>query len=361
MLPFVFILVIALVLLWLGLGYWMANALLYPPRRPIVRTPADAGLPFEEVTFSSKDHLLLKGWWIPAVKVADPSISTPVVIMLHPLFGNRHGLVRRPSDWRYWPFRLEGELDLLQTAKQFSQAGYAVLMFDFRSHGESQRGLCGGGLSEDQDVMGAVDYVLARVTRSDVLEPQTTEKPSVGVVAYGLGAAAALAAIGREKGGAEIIRVFSGDGAGGSGFVTIPPLNVKYLRFLVAIQPASAATLLKVSLHPHVRFWGWILIPLVEWFCQTRGGYPLGVDALLKASREVHLPVFYAQSTSAPALALNEAQAIYNVLPRPKAIWWLEEAYHPLGNYCIVANDPAPMFAFVARQMQSEIVLNPLS
>jgi alpha-beta hydrolase superfamily lysophospholipase len=40
------------------------------------------------------------------------------------------------------------EVDLLKTAHGFHQAGYAVLLFDFRSHGESQAGLCAGGLSE---------------------------------------------------------------------------------------------------------------------------------------------------------------------------------------------------------------------
>src|SRR5690606_6806455 len=120
---------------------------------------ADYEMAYEDVCFASKDRLTLKGWWIPA-RLTQSAGDVPVVILLHPMYGNRHGFLR---DAQQWPFRAGEDVDLLQIARAFHSAGYAALLFDFRSHGESQRGLCGGGFTEDQDVMGAVDYVFARL------------------------------------------------------------------------------------------------------------------------------------------------------------------------------------------------------
>ena len=74
-------------------------------------------------------------------------------------------------------------------------------MFDFRGHGGSQGGRCAGGLTEDQDVRGAVDKAFKRIAA----EVPARETPQVGVVGFGLGASAAIAAVGREKGGAEVL------------------------------------------------------------------------------------------------------------------------------------------------------------
>ena len=74
-------------------------------------------------------------------------------------------------------------------------------MFDFRGHGGSQGGRCAGGLTEDQDVRGAVDKAFKRIAA----EVPAWETPQVGVVGLGLGASAAIAAVGREKGGAEVL------------------------------------------------------------------------------------------------------------------------------------------------------------
>ena len=74
-------------------------------------------------------------------------------------------------------------------------------MFDFRGHGGSQGSRCAGGLTEDQDVHGTVDYAFKRIAA----EVPARETPQVGVVGFGLGASAAIAAVGREKGGAEVL------------------------------------------------------------------------------------------------------------------------------------------------------------
>jgi len=48
-----------------------------PRRSPILRTPADEGLEFEELTFPSSDGVPLEAWYIPS------SGSNQVVIVRH--------------------------------------------------------------------------------------------------------------------------------------------------------------------------------------------------------------------------------------------------------------------------------------
>ena len=298
------------VLLALALADWLARQLLYPPRQPLTGTPGDYGLDFQSVAFPSADGLALTGWWIPAEPLAGQS-QAPVVLLLHPLFGNRQGNVGqlRPR----LPLR-QPTIDLLQLAARFHQAGDAVLLFDFRGHGESQSGLCAGGLTEDQDVLGAVEYVFGRIAGAPC---------SVGVVGYGLGAAAALAAVGRFKGGTQSMWVFSADSEGASDWTKVPPLSIKQLRFLVAVQPVSLGTLFQGFMRRVAGPLGSALAPLVSQCCRWHGGYPLEPAALLRFAGGVTMPVLFVQSPSDPRPDCREVQALYDATPGVKQIAWL--------------------------------------
>jgi pimeloyl-ACP methyl ester carboxylesterase len=286
--------------------------------------------------------LTLKGWWIPAARAAHLHGQGPAGILLHPLFGNRHGL---SSQHQPRPRLFQTDVDLLKTARAFHQAGYAALLFDFRSHGESQRGLCAGGLTEDQDVTGAVDYVFRR------MGGEAVGTPSVGLVGFGLGASAALAASGREKGGDETILVFSGGSEGGVGFTAFQPANVKRLRFLAAVQPASLGTLLQGYLRQVCAPLGWVLVPLVDWLCRQRGGYPLAETFLLKFAREVRVPVLYVQARADAWGKCSEVQRLYEATFGPKQIWWIEEPMGRLESYEYVSNHIENVLAFAGQHI----------
>jgi|GEM_PF-2033644 len=317
-------------LLYMGLGTWLSTLLLYGRRQPVMGTPADYHLAYEAVTFPSSDGLALKGWWIPA-----QAETAPVIILLHPLFGNRCGFSGSHPGWLP---RFCADVDLLKMAREFHQAGFNGLVFDFRSHGESQAGLCGGGLAEDQDVVGAVDYAFSRVA---------AETPRVGVVGFGLGAAAAIAAIGRQKGGAEVIRVFNGDMEGGVGYIEMQPANIKKLCFLVAVQPASLGVLLRGYLRrAGLPLLSVLLVPWVDRLCRLRGGYPLDEAALLKYVREVRVPVLFVQPRGDTHAGDDEAQRLYEAAPQPKSIRWLDENLGSLDTYAWIGSHPEILIDF---------------
>ena len=332
-----FICAFVFLLLILSFVFWLSSLLLYPPRQLLTRNPSNYGLDYEEVSFESTDHLALKGWLIPC------SASAPVVILLHPQFGNRHGVDahRKP-----WPGSFQTEVDLLKVAQAFHQAGWAVLMFDFRSHGESQRGLCGGGMTEDQDVTGAVDYTFNRLVAS-LPEGET---PRVGVVGFGLGASAILAAVGRMKGKGEKLMVFTGDSEGGAGWTEIQPPNIKRLSFAILVQPVSLGSLLRGWLEDIMPALS-ILIPFVDRLCQARGGYPLDGNLLLKAVREVYLPVLIIQIRLDHWSASSELQDLYEVLPGPKRIEWIEAPSGRLEVFRYLVDHPQALLDFAAQFM----------
>jgi uncharacterized protein len=84
--------VLALLLLALmALAYRISGLLLYPPRQPVTRTPAEYGLAYEDIAFQSRDGLALKGWWIPSNRTPGLTEPSPTVLLLHPMFGNRQG------------------------------------------------------------------------------------------------------------------------------------------------------------------------------------------------------------------------------------------------------------------------------
>jgi pimeloyl-ACP methyl ester carboxylesterase len=229
---------------------------------------------------------------------------------LHPMLGNRLG-----SGERTRLARLEQPaVDLLALAA-FHRKGFAALLFDFRGHGESQAGLCAGGLTEDQDVVGAVNWVFERLA---------DETPRVGVIGFGLGAAAALAAVGRFKGGTETMWLFSGDSEGGSDWTKVPPANIKRLAFLVAVDPVSQSAELRPWLRRIVGPLSGPLLALISRFCVWRGGFPLNPDALPRFAAGVNVRVLYVLSDACSEACRREVRALYEATPAQHRLCWSE-------------------------------------
>ena len=129
---------LALVILalgYLGVGLFVATWLTAPIRQPTEQTPTDEGLDFQEVVFESTDGLSLKGWWVPG------EVSSRAVVLVHGLEGSKSGQ------------------HVLQTASVYAGAGYGVLMFDLRGHGESEGERTTVGYQEVRDVRGALSWL----------------------------------------------------------------------------------------------------------------------------------------------------------------------------------------------------------
>jgi pimeloyl-ACP methyl ester carboxylesterase len=126
---------VVLALGYLGISLLVATSLTSPVHQPTEQTTADEGLDFQEVSFESTDGLALKGWWVPG------DAPSRAVILVHGLEGNKAGE------------------QVLRTASVYSGAGYGVLMFDLRGHGESQGERTTLGYQEVRDVRGTLSWL----------------------------------------------------------------------------------------------------------------------------------------------------------------------------------------------------------
>jgi len=133
-------------------------------RKPINESPEDYDLDFELISFQSKDDISLEGWFIPAQQPRNRTI-----IFAHGYRGNR----------------LERKLPALKLAKDLSENGFHVLMFDFRSCGESSGNVASIGLYEQEDLLCAIAWVKAN------------HPSSIGLIGFSMGASTALLAAAR--------------------------------------------------------------------------------------------------------------------------------------------------------------------
>jgi len=139
----------------------LAQGLSFPPRTPIVRTPSDYDMEFEEISFETADGVTIKGWFIPAD-------SDNVIISNHFSPANRYGFAGHMEGL---DFAGGFEVNFLPRYKALHDAGYNVLAYDLRSHGESGDGegkVSGVGYYEWQEVLASIDYVKSRKTSAQI-------------------------------------------------------------------------------------------------------------------------------------------------------------------------------------------------
>ena len=133
----------------------MTKLMVNARRAPLTRTPADAGLEYEAASFPAADGVGLKGWFIPS-GATEPA---PAVVFVHGWMWNRLGNVAHQVKGL-----ADADVDFLPATKALHDAGFHVLLFDVRWHGESDRGpkpLTYGPL-EARDYIGAVRYLRSR-------------------------------------------------------------------------------------------------------------------------------------------------------------------------------------------------------
>ena len=291
------------------ISYVFAGIVLHSRRQPIVRTPQEYGMPYEDVEFKSTDGLTIRGWFIPP-----PSGKTDkVVILTHPMPMNRHGFLAKNQGF---PPMFKTDVDLLKTVRALHQAGYPVLAFDLRNHGESDSGITGNGLSEYQDVLGAVVYVNNR---------QDLEVQQVGFVCFCMGAASAMAALSKGKD------------------------RITNVRFLVAIQPVTSSVFFRCYLKAVYTPLSLFLIPIVDRMVQWQGGYAFKDMAPGRFAKDIEVPTMYVQAKEDPWTELSDIQSFYDATPGAQELWFIEDKMRRFEAYNYVGEHPERILAFVEK------------
>jgi len=297
------------VALSLILAYVFSGIVIHSRRQPIVRTPEEYGMVYEDVSFPSTDGLTLKGWFIPRPEDSGRDKSQ-VIIIPHPLPFNRHGFIARNQGF---PPLFRTDVDLLKTAAALHEAGYPVLMFDLRNHGESDAGITADGRTEYQDVLGAIAYVEKRWGDSPL---------QIGFVAFCMGAASTMIALSEGKD------------------------QVENVRFLVAIQPISADVFFRSYMCAVYTPLSLYLIPIVDRIVQMRGGYPLYEMSPRAFAKNIQVPTLYIQAKEDPWTNLRDIQGFYQDTAGPKELWLIEGEMRRFEAYNYVGEHPERILAF---------------
>ena len=179
----------------------LSHGLSTPPRTPMLHKPDEYGMKYEEVVITTADSLKLNAWFIPAD-------SKKIVVCNHFSPANRSGFPGHQE-----PFTYAGgfEVNFLPKYKALHDAGYNILAYDMRCHGQSEtgkEGVSGVGFFEWQDVLASLDYVKNNDETADM---------EVSLQSMCMGANATLLAMQKQPEAFENIK----------SWIAIQPLNGK--------------------------------------------------------------------------------------------------------------------------------------
>jgi len=289
---------------------FLAKALIYPPRRPIIKKPSDYGMEYQNIDFKSKDGTNLKAWYIQG-------LSDKLIIMTHPMPFNRYGFHTKGQGL----FKISDvEVELLKTVKQLNQAGYGVIIFDFRNHGESDKandGVCGIGYYEWQDVVGVMNYIATSSKLKD---------KKVGFVSHCMGANSTLIAIGKD------------------------PALFKDVKAVVAIQPVSMKIFVPHYLNDKIPIFKNKTSNINKKIHEIAG---FGLEEMSPAQyiKEIKIPILYVQVKNDAWTDPSDVQGFYDNTTAPKDIFWIDGPLERFDGYNYFGENPERMLDFLSTYM----------
>jgi dipeptidyl aminopeptidase/acylaminoacyl peptidase len=237
-----------------------------PHLRKLIRR---MGIDFEDVTFSSFDATRLYGWWLEAAKDA------PTVVVLHGVKKNR--------------------TDVLRASLLLRQAGFNVLVFDGRAHGNSGGRFVTYGFYERRDVETALEWLA---------KEKGVDRELVGLAGESMGAAIALQVAAHNP----WIRAVWAD----SPFASLRRVAGEFAQRVTRLPGAV--------LHPVL----WTTLQVANY----RGKFDIKTVEPLALAAEIKCPVSLVHGTADQLIATAHSQSIYDALGGKKDLWFVEGGRH---------------------------------
>jgi fermentation-respiration switch protein FrsA (DUF1100 family) len=258
----VLVVIAALVLI----AAWLLSGRMVRRRKPDPpSSPADFGLPFEHVTFSSRDGVKLGGWLIN-----EANTRRPTIVFCAGMFGS-----------------MDGDT---QMAPHFVQAGFDVLQFDWRAHGISDGQRTTLGVRESEDLIGALDFLQSRGINH------------IGLMGFSMGGTVALLVTAQDRRVACMVC----DGG--------------FLHIAHTIEGAIRKSL-GLPLKPFV----WMVLR----FAELRLGVKVAEANPFNSVGQISpRPVLFIHGGQDPHVPIADQDALFNACNEPKTLWRIDEAGH---------------------------------
>src|ERR1051325_8537582 len=237
-----------------------------PHLRHLIRR---SGIAFEDVTIPSFDQTRLFGWWMGAGRKA------ATVVVLHGVKKNR--------------------TDVLRAALVLRRAGFNVLVFDGRGHGDSEGRYVTYGFYERRDVELAIEWLVAE---------KKIDRNCVGIAGESMGAAIALQVAAHNP----WIRAVWAD----SPFASLRRVAEEFVRRVTRLPGAVLNPVL------------WTTLQVANY----RGKFDVKtVDPLVPPAR-LKGPGYPVHGTADQVIATAHSENIYDALGGQKDIWVVSGARH---------------------------------
>lgn len=283
------------------LAKMVATAITKPKSSPVFSNPTYFGMEYEDVVFKAKDGVNLSGWLIKGN-------TDKVIIFSHfGLYSSRSGFV--PSGKLLEAHKTE--ISYLNTFKHLVNAGYTVLAYDLRNHGNSDRGTCPwftGGVEEYKDVIAAVDFISNHPVYKD---------SNIGLLSFCNGCNSTTYAYG-AKGGLA---------------------NYKNIKALFALQPITLSALLKGMKIPDR------IIRKASKISISRGGASL-YTSFIPYVKNINVPTILVQGKGDPLFSKPLIKDYFNELRVEKEMYWLDGPRDRFSYYDWFNKYPEKMIEF---------------
>ncbi|SCU82092.1 LAMI_0B08900g1_1 [Lachancea mirantina] len=279
-------------------------------RSPIVRTPEEYGLKYEDISFPSYDQVALKGWFFPCEG------SNKLIICNHPMPMNRYGYPGHLDEFKQL---CDFEVNFLPEYKVLHDAGYNVLCYDQRNHGESEEGdggVAGAGRHEWKDSVGVKRWVDKHPVYS---------KMTLGLMSRCMGANAQFEAISRY------------------------PELFDNVKCIVAPQPVTAR-------YPAEAFCAQLgildEIDVLEEEIRKLGGWTTTEMGPKPFVPKVHIPTLISQVHDDTWTKPEDVETIFELLgAEQKKLFWIEGTTRRFDGYNYFGEHPEEMLAWYAKYM----------
>lgn len=281
----------------------LAQGLSTPPRLPILRTPADYDMDFEEVTFTTDDGLEVSAWYMPAD-------SNRIILSNHFSPGNKYGFAGHMEGL---DFAGGFEVNFLPRYKALVEAGYSVLAYDLRGHGASadgEGGISGVGYYEWHEVLAALNYVRTR---------EDTKDKDISLYSMCMGANATLNAMDKHP------EAFEG------------------VKSMIAVAPLKGRT----TIERNCEQMGIDVeegISAFEPIYNGITGLTVEDHNIVPKAKGITMPVFYVQVRDDMASNWENVQEMYDLTPvEDKKIFYIEGTPWRFKGYTYFSENPEQM------------------
>ena len=259
----------------------VANMMFKPGQAPVFDDPAPYGLAYENVEFKTRDGVILRGWLIPGDK-------NKVIIQNH--FGTMCSRSGYTNKGKGLTKAYDRDIHFLNQAKFLNDAGYTVLMYDFRGHGDSDTGpkhWITWGIEEAKDVIAAVDFIATH---------PTYQSAKIGLLSICMGQGAATKAFGLEGG----LRSY------------------QQIDAMVSVQPLDYATFIRAMGVPSFVRDG------IRKLMERRTGMDFEAGTWFPHVKDINVPVRVIQNRNDGYLDDAFVNSYYDALTFEKDLVWIE-------------------------------------